>query len=142
MAPAAAGAPKEMTMTLKVVAAVIRRRGSILICRRPQGKDLAGLWEFPGGKVRCGEHAAAALVRECREELGVQVVPAGELLRSRHDYGSYSVDITFFDCALPVGEPLGREGQHIEWVTAAELKNYAFCPADGGVVELLSGGTA
>ena len=125
---------------IKVVAAVIRRGQKILICRRPEGKNLAGYWEFASGKVEEGESKRQALVRECREELGVTLSVGAEIFRAVHDYPQYSVDISFFDCTIYEGQPVAKEHSRIEWVGADELKDYNFCPADGDLIEILSRG--
>ena len=124
----------------EVVAAVIRRGEEILICRRPQGKNLAGLWEFAGGKVEKGESLPEALVRECVEELGITVAVGREMCDVRHDYGAYGVHITFFECTLASGSPVASEHSEIRWVNPQALGMYVFCPADGEVVEKLSKG--
>lgn len=122
---------------IEVVAAVIRRGGKILICQRPQGKNLAGFWEFPGGKVEEGESKPFALARECREELNVELQVGQEICSVPHDYGTYSVYITFFECVLASGEPTSAEHQAIEWVPPTQLKNYTFCPADSSLIDKL-----
>lgn len=123
---------------IEVVAAVIRRGGKILICQRPQGKNLAGFWEFPGGKVEEGESKRAALVRECREELGTVISVGREICSVVHDYGTYSVHIAFFECAVESGEPAAKEHSKIVWTEAGELKNFSFCPADCSLIKMLS----
>lgn len=124
---------------IQVVAAVIRRGEKILICQRPQGKNLAGFWEFPGGKVEAGESLPDALVRECREELNIKLNVGREIRTVAHDYGSYAVNIHFFECTAD-GEAASAEHQAIEWVAPAQLKKYCFCPADSSLIEQLSDG--
>lgn len=123
---------------IQVVAAVIFRGDKILICRRPEGKNLAGFWEFPGGKVEEGESPAAALVRECGEELDISPQVGEPLGFVGHDYGDYAVGITFFRCSLPCGEPVAREHSRIEWADRCRLGEYEFCPADAGMVKKLT----
>ena len=123
---------------IQVVAAVIRHHGKILICQRPQGKNLAGCWEFPGGKVERGESKPAALMRECREELAVAVLVGAQTGSAVHDYGEYSVDITFYECRLDGQMPVAVEHSAIAWVQPSELKNYNFCPADSQFIKALS----
>ncbi len=123
---------------IEVVAAVIRRGNKILICQRPQGKNLAGYWEFPGGKVEAGESKQSAIGRECMEELGVSLLVGGEICAISHDYATYSVNITFFECTLMSGEPVAKEHSGIQWVKAGEIKNFSFCPADGALIKKLS----
>src|ERR1051326_8002428 len=88
---------------IDVVAAIIRRNGKILITQRLKNVHLAGLWEFPGGKVEAGEALKDALVREIREELGIEVRVGDEFFRTEHDYPSKSVRLYFFDCTVLTG---------------------------------------
>lgn len=121
---------------VEVVAAVIEREGRILIARRPAASHMGGLWEFPGGKRRPDESAAAALVREIREELDAAVA-VGELLETvEWAYPEKTVRLSFFRCALR-GDARAAEGQEIAWVRPAELRDYQFPPADAGLVERL-----
>ena len=122
---------------MQVVAAVIEREGRILIARRPRGRHLEGLWEFPGGKRGPDESPQAALVREIREELDAGLA-VGELLETvEWAYPEKTVRLQFFRCGL-VGEARAAEGQEITWVTPAELRDYPFPPADAGLVARLS----
>ena len=122
---------------VEVVAAVIERDGRILIARRPTGRHLEGLWEFPGGKRGAGESAEAALVREIREELDAAVT-VGELLETvEWAYPEKTVRLQFFRCDL-AGEPRPVEGQEIAWVRPTELRDYAFPPADAALIARLS----
>ena len=108
-----------------MVAAVIEREGRILIARRPGGRHLEGLWEFPGGKRRPEESPEAALVREIREELDAGIA-VGELLETVDwTYPEKRVRLSFFRCTI-AGEPRGLEGQEIVWVRPAELARYHF----------------
>jgi 8-oxo-dGTP diphosphatase len=120
-----------------VVAAVIEREGRILIARRPTGRHLEGLWEFPGGKRGADESPEAALVREIREELDATVA-VGELLETvEWAYPEKTVRLQFFRCGL-VGEARPVEGQEIAWVRPAELRAYSFPPADATLIARLS----
>jgi mutator protein MutT len=122
-----------------VVAAVIEREGRILIARRPSGRHLEGLWEFPGGKRRPEESPEAALVREIREELDAGIA-VGELLETVDwTYPEKRVRLSFFRCTI-AGEPRGLEGQEIVWVRPAELARYHFPPADATLLERLRAG--
>lgn len=123
---------------VNVVAAVIRRGDKMLICRRPQGKNLAGYWEFPGGKIEGGEDGPSALVRECREELGITVSVGRKICVLTHDYASFSVKIAFYECEVSSGEPAAVEHSDIRWVQPGELKDYEFCPADSELIKMLS----
>ncbi len=123
---------------IQVVAAVIRHQGKILICQRPQGKNLAGCWEFPGGKVEAGESKPSALARECREELAASIIVGAPIGSAVHDYGGYSVDITFYECLLDGRMPVAAEHSAIAWVAPSELESYNFCPADRQFIKALS----
>ncbi len=87
-------------MTIEVVAAVVRRNGKILITSRLDNVHLGGLWEFPGGKVEPAESLEGALLREIREELGVDIIAGNELFTVEHDYPGKSVRLHFFNCTI------------------------------------------
>lgn len=115
---------------IEVVAALIRRRDTFLLCRRPEGKARAGLWEFPGGKVEEGETREAAIARECREELGVELTCFGELMEGTHAYPEVTVHLTLMDCRMSGGEPRRLEHDDIRFVTPDEASELALCPPD------------
>lgn len=121
-----------MRRRIEVAAAVIVREGRILVCSRPRGSDLADFWEFPGGKAEPGETLRAALIREIREELALEVVPGDIFWRLDHDYPDKSVRVTFFLAAQtdPAAEPVPRDDQLMRWVTPDELDDVRFLPAD------------
>jgi len=122
---------------VEVVAAVIERGGRYLVTRRLDGTHLAGLWEFPGGKIGPGEKPADALTREIKEELGVEST-VGELIESVDwTYPEKTVRLLFFRCALE-GEPMPLEGQEMRWVAAADLAGYTFPDADTTLIGRLS----
>ena len=121
---------------IQVVAAVIERDGNILITRRPKGAHLAGFWEFPGGKPEPGESYEAALIREVREELGVDYTPGAVLAEVDWQYPDKRVRITFFRGTI-TGTPRCLEGQEMMWVPPAELDRYQFPPADAVLLERL-----
>ena len=101
-----------------------------MICQRPQGKNCAGLWEFPGGKTEPGEDAEACIVRECREELGLCLRVLRRWAEVEHAYPSFTVHLTFFVCEIAAGEVRPAEHAAVRWITPEEAEAYAFCPAD------------
>ena len=120
-----------------VTAAVIERDGSYLVTQRPEGVHLAGLWEFPGGKLDAGESLQACLAREIREELGCEVEVRGEVCSVSYTYPERVVELHFFECTLR-GEPRGTLGQELRWVPRGELRSLDFPPADHELIALLS----
>lgn len=123
----------------QVGAAIIRDgAGRILICKRGDGGSCAHLWEFPGGKAEQGETLESCTVRECREELGVEIVLEGIRATARHAYPERTVELTFFDAALRSGQVQRRVHEALEWVRPEELVGYAFCPADAGLIRALA----
>ena len=123
---------------VSVVAALIRRDGRFLIARRPAHKARGLLWEFVGGKVEPGETPPEALVRECREELGVTVAPGAEYMRLTHRYPDLTVFLTLFEAEIVSGEPKLLEHADLRWITPAEIGAYEFCPADRVILDRLS----
>lgn len=124
-------------MTITVVAAVIEESGRFLLTRRPEGTHLAGLWEFPGGKVHPGESHVEALRRELVEELGVDASVGEVAYEVVHHYPERSVALHFYRCAL-LGVPAPLIGQEMAWVRRNELKTLPFPDADTELVDLLS----
>ncbi len=122
---------------IEVVAAlVVSEDGTrFLLCRRPAHKARGGLWEFLGGKVEPGETKAQALVRECREELGVTVEPMEEIIDVTHEYPDLTVHLTLIRARIAAGRIMLYEHQEARWVTAREIDAYALCPADAEMVE-------
>jgi mutator protein MutT len=119
-----------------VVAAVIEDRHRFLVTRRPPGVHLAGMWEFPGGKIDPDESHVAALRRELREELGVDA-DVGELVHeTTHAYADLTVALYFYRCRL-VGEPRPLLGQEMRWVPREELPSLGFPAADAELIDLL-----
>ena len=117
-----------LKMSVQVVAGVLCRRGHVLLAQRREGKPLAGLWEFPGGKVEPDEAPEDALVRELQEELNITATEIAPLSfgPQAHD----SVSIRFWMCLAWDGKPSGAEGQVIRWVHVDDLERYAMPPAD------------
>ena len=116
------------------VGVIVNPAGNILISRRRAAAHQGGLWEFPGGKVRAGEGVVAALQRELREELGLQINSPTPLLEVRHDYDELAVLLDVWLVRAFSGEPSGREGQPLRWVSAAALSDYAFPAANRPIV--------
>ncbi|MBI3047548.1 MAG: (deoxy)nucleoside triphosphate pyrophosphohydrolase [Acidobacteria bacterium] len=119
-----------------VVAAVIEEDHHILVTRRQPGVHLAGMWEFPGGKIDPEESHSAALRRELREELGVDA-DVGELVyETTHAYPDVTVELYFYRCRL-IGHPRPLLGQEMRWVPRAELPTLGFPPADKELIDRL-----
>jgi len=126
------------TAALRVVAgALCDGRGQVLIARRPADRHMAGRWEFPGGKVGDGENERQALVRELREELGVQVHEAQFCLRLSHAYPDRTVELSCWLVRRFTGEPRGLDGQELRWVQAADLSRQDILEADLPFIEAL-----
>ena len=120
-----------------VAAALIWRGGRFLGCRRPPEKARGGLWEFVGGKVEPGETSEQALIRECREELGVDIEVRGECMSLIHSYPDLTVRLTLLSARIVKGEPKLLEHTEIAWIAPDEIANYEFCPADEGFLAVL-----
>ena len=126
------------TRTLHVVAAVIERDGCFLVTRRQAGVHLAGLWEFPGGKVAPGESHEDALRREMLEELDTDVAVRSVVTTAAHAYDDRHVTLHFYECELS-GTPRPLLGQEMRWVPRSELRGLGFPPADEELIVLLTG---
>jgi len=122
---------------IDVVAALIRDGKRFLVCQRPPHKARGLLWEFVGGKVEPGESREEALIRECREELGVGVSVGGVYMELVHAYPDMTVKLTLFNASISDGVPQKLEHNDIRWITACEIDNYEFCPADSAILEKL-----
>ena len=120
-----------------VVAAVIEQNGSFLVTRRLEGTHLAGMWEFPGGKIASGETHAQALEREIREELDADVEVGELLFETQFDYTERRISLHFYRCSL-LGTPRPLLGQQMQWVPRAELRALDFPPADAKVIDRLA----
>lgn len=121
----------------EVVAALIWERGKFMICQRPAGKARGLLWEFVGGKVEPGETKADALVRECREELGVTVGVGEAFMEVTHEYPDLTVHLTLFNAEIDSGTPQKLEHNDIRWISPEEIDGYDFCPADEVILQKL-----
>ena len=123
------------TKITEVVAALIWEGERFLVCQRPAHKARGLLWEFVGGKVEPGESKAAALVRECREELAVALSVGDVFMEVVHEYPDITVRLTLFHATISAGEPQKIEHNDIRWITPAEIPHYDFCPADVEILE-------
>jgi 8-oxo-dGTP diphosphatase len=122
-------------VSVVVAAAVIFRDGRVLLTRRADGQHLAGLWEFPGGKLEPGESPEETLVRECREECGIEVEVGQILDVTHHRYPEKDVLLLFYRCTLLGGEVENVQVADHAWVEPPDLDRYELPPADGPVVE-------
>lgn len=118
-----------------VVAALILKDGKFMICRRPPHKARGGLYEFVGGKVEKGESFPEALVRECREELAVNVTVRDEFMSVIHKYPDITICLTVYECALGNEQPKMLEHTDIRFILPEEIPLYEFCPADKDILE-------
>lgn len=114
----------------QVVAALIWEGDRFLTCQRPAHKARGSLWEFVGGKAEPGETLSQALIRECREELDVEVSVGDIFMEVVHNYPDLTVKLTLFHASIVHGTPKLLEHQAIRWITVEEIDGYEFCPAD------------
>ena len=126
----------------EVVAALIRQGERFLICRRPAHKARGLLWEFVGGKVEPGESPEAALRRECREELDVEIAVGGVFMEVLHEYPDITVHLVLCHASIIAGTPKMLEHADIRWICPEEIDEYAFCPADTEILERLKAAAA
>ncbi len=126
-------------IVLVAAVALVDRDGRVLIARRPEGKAMAGLWEFPGGKVDHGETPEAALIRELVEELGIQVPERclAPLTFASHTYEAFHLLMPLYVCRNWDGAVTAREGQELKWVRPARLRDYDMPPADEPLVAMV-----
>ena len=125
-----------MTILLVAACALLDQDGRVLIARRPEGKAMAGLWEFPGGKVEPGERPEETVIRELREELGVDVTEAclAPLTFASHAYDDFHLLMPLYVCRRWNGAVEPREGQDVKWVRPVRLRDYPMPPADAPLV--------
>lgn len=114
----------------EVTAAVIKKDGKILICRRPANKSCALLWEFPGGKQEPGETLEQALARECLEELNINISVKEKLHETVYEYPGRKLRLHFFAAEIDSGTIMRKEHSEIKWVLPQEMKQHEFCPSD------------
>jgi 8-oxo-dGTP diphosphatase len=124
---------------LVAAVALIDADGRVLMAKRPEGKSLAGLWEFPGGKVEANENLEAALIRELKEELDIDVTASclAPLTFASHAYDDFQLLMPLFVCRRWKGLPRAMEGQEIKWVRAKDLRGLAMPPADLPLIPFL-----
>jgi 8-oxo-dGTP diphosphatase len=122
----------DIKLTLVVACALIDPDKRVLIAQRPEGKTLAGLWEFPGGKIEAGERPEQTLIRELREEIGITVSEPclAPLTVASHSYDTFHLLMPLYICRRWEGNPIAREGQKLAWVRANKLRDYPMPPAD------------
>ena len=128
-----------MKTVLVAAVALIDADGRVLLAQRPEGKPMAGLWEFPGGKIEPGETPEAALIRELQEELGIDTWTSclAPLTFASHSYDSFHLLMPLFACRKWNGIPAAREGQNLAWVRAPKLRDYPMPPADIPLIPIL-----
>ena len=128
-----------MKTVLVSAVALIDADGRVLLAQRPAGKSMAGLWEFPGGKVEPGETPEAALIRELHEELGIGTWASclAPLTFASHGYDDFHLLMPLFACRKWEGIPHAREGQVLKWVRLRDLRDYPMPPADIPLIPIL-----
>ena len=126
-------------IVLVAAVALIDRDGRVLLAQRPEGKSMAGLWEFPGGKVEPGETPEACLIRELHEELGIGTWASclAPLTFASHGYDDFHLLMPLFACRKWEGIPQGREGQTLAWAAPNRLRDYPMPPADIPLIPIL-----
>ena len=128
-----------MKLVLVSAVALIDVDGRVLIAQRPQGKPLAGLWEFPGGKIEPGETPEAALIRELEEELGIDIWESclAPLSFVSHAYADFHLLMPLYACRRWQGTPVAREHAALKWVAVRDLAKYPMLPADKPLLAVL-----
>lgn len=131
--------PAPLRILLVVAVALVDTDGRVLLAQRPPGKQLAGLWEFPGGKVEPGERPEETLIRELAEELGIVVKEAclAPLTFASHAYPDFHLLMPLYVCRRWEGLPRSLEGQALKWVRPRDLKDQPMPPADGPLIPFL-----
>lgn len=120
---------------VEVVAALIWNGEKFMICQRPANKKRGLLWEFVGGKVEKGESKEQALIRECKEELNIEIDVDSEFISTKHTYPDITINLTVFNARIVSGKPTLLEHNELKWITKNEIQNYNFCPADEVILE-------
>ena len=140
LCPEASDRPTGPLETVLVAAVImVDIDGRILLAQRPEGKSMAGLWEFPGGKVEAGETPERALIREMREELNIDVTEAclAPFVFASHSYDDFHLLMPLFLCRRWDGILLPREGQKLKWVKIKDLLSYPMPPADAPLIAMI-----
>jgi mutator protein MutT len=122
---------------LEVVAGFIWQQGEVLLARRHQDDRQGGLWEFPGGKLKPGESPAQALMRELKEELGIEVQVGEEISQVEHDYGEVSIRLHLLSASISSGQPTPLGCAEVRWVPGRELEALDLAPADRKLIQRL-----
>ena len=138
-APDSLGTIDDVPIILVVAVALVDVDGRVLITRRPEGKPMAGLWEFPGGKVDPGETPEQALIRELQEEIGIDVTEncLAPFTFASHHYADFHLLMPLYVCRVWDGMVVAREGQTLKWVRPLDLKDYPMPPADIPLIAML-----
>ena len=128
-----------MKTVLVSAVCLIDRDGRVLLAQRPEGKSMAGLWEFPGGKVEEGETPEVALIRELEEELGINTWESclAPLTFASHTYEKFHLLMPLFACRKWEGTPIAREGQVLKWVYPKDFRDYPMPPADIPLIPMI-----
>src|SRR5512142_2970330 len=136
---AATGADRPLPVVLVVAVALVDTDGRVLLAERPAGKSMAGLWEFPGGKVHDGETPELALIRELKEELDIDVTASclAPFTFASHSYAEFHLLMPLYVCRRWQGMVTPREGQRLAWVRPPRLEEYPMPPADKPLVAML-----
>ena len=124
-------------MTNVAAALIWDEHKRFMICQRPVNKARGLLWEFVGGKAEPGETLEQTLIRECREELDIEVNVGSIYAQLIHEYPDIQIRLTLFNCTIASGTPKMLEHNDIQWISPSQIPNYDFCPADQEILKML-----